>query len=139
MDWKFLLGLIGPIGAFLWSVYTWRTNQDAQRAQNEYQRKEQLYRELLRSVTVFYKGTSPPQDTGPFLEQYRLSWLYAPDDVVRALETFLRTQKQETPATQRDEMGQKALSELVAAIRNDLFGTVRIRTKLSASDFGHYS
>ncbi len=36
-------------------------------------------------------------------------------------------------------MGQKALSELVAAIRNDLFGTVRIRTKLSASDFGHYS
>jgi hypothetical protein len=139
MDWKFFLGVIGAVGAWLWSVYTWRKNQDVQRAQNEYQRKEQLYREMLKSMIVFYKGANPMVGTGSFLEQYRLAWLYAPDEVIRAIEAFLGTQKSEIPADQKSQLGQKALAVLVASKRSDLFATAKLPTTLTAADFGHYS
>jgi hypothetical protein len=138
MDWKFLLGLVGATGAWLWSVYTWHENQKAQRAQNEYQRKEQLYREMLKALAVFYKGPQqPPGAAGPFLEQYRLAWLYAPDEVVHAIDAFFATQK--LPADQKDKLGQKALAELVSSVRGDLFVTAKLPTTLTASDFRHYS
>ncbi len=139
MDWKFFVGVIGAVGTWLWSVYTWRQNQRVLRAQNEYQRKEQLYREMLRSVAVFYKGANQAAGVGPFLEQYRLAWLYAPDDVIRAFEAFLLTQKPEVPAIQKDQLGQKALAELVSSVRNDLFTTANLPTALKATNFGHYS
>jgi hypothetical protein len=58
MDWKLLLGAMGAVAAWLWSVYTWRENQALQRSQSEYQRKEQLYREMLKSMAAFYKGNT---------------------------------------------------------------------------------
>ncbi len=139
MDWKFFLGVIGAVGAWLWSVYTWRKNQDVQRAQNEYQRREQLYREMLKSMAVFYKGVGQLAGAGSFLEQYRLAWLYAPDEVIRAIEAFLVTQKTEIPADQKDQLGRKALAELVSSVRKDLFAMAKLSTTLAAADFGHYS
>lgn len=139
MDWKFFLGVFGAVGAWLWSVYTWRKNQVVQRAQNEYQRKEQLYREMLKSMAVFYTGGAQPVGAGPFLEQYRLAWLYAPDDVIRAIEAFLITQKPEVPADQKDRLGQVALAELVSLVRRDLFAAAKLPTRLTAADFRHYS
>ena len=139
MDWKFFIGVIGAVGAWLWSVYTWRKNQDVQRAQNEYQRKEQLYRELLKCMVVFYKRDGQSAGAGSFLEQYRLAWLYAPDEVIRAIEAFLITQKPDIPADQKSELGQRALAELVSSVRKDLFATAKLPTMLSSMDFGHYS
>jgi hypothetical protein len=139
MDWKFLLGVIGAVGAWAWSVYTWRRNQDAQRAQNEYQRKEQLYREMLKSMAVFYKGVTQSAGASQFIEQYRLAWLYAPDEAIRAIDAFLATQKPDVPADQKDKLGQRALAELALSARNDLFATAKLRTTLTAADFGHYS
>jgi len=139
MDWKFFLGAIGAVGAWLWSVYTWRKNQVVERAQKEYQRKEQLYREMLKSIAVFYKGANQSAGASSFLEQYRLAWLYAPDDVIRAIEKFLLTQKPDVPADQKDQLGQKALAELVATVRSDLFATAKLPTALTVADFGHYN
>jgi hypothetical protein len=139
MDWKFLFGVIGATGAWLWSVYTWRKNQDVQRAQDEYKRKEQLYREMLKAMGVFYKGATQSTGTGSFLEQHKLAWLYAPDDVIRAIEAFLVTQKPDVPAEQKDQLGREALARLVSSVRRDLFATARLPTALTASDFGHYS
>lgn len=110
-----------------------------QRTQNDYQRKEQLYRELLKSMAIFYKGAGQSPGAGSFLEQYRLAWLYAPDDVIRAIEGFLVTQKPDIPADQKDRLGQKALAELVSSVRKDLFVTAKLPTTLTAADFGHYS
>jgi len=58
MDWKFFLGVTGAVGAWLWSVYTWRKNQSVQRAQSEYRRNEPLYLKMLKSIPAFYKGAS---------------------------------------------------------------------------------
>ena len=95
---------------------------------------------MLKSMAVFYKGASQSAGAGSFLEQYRLAWLYAPDDVIRPIEAFLVTQKPGVPADQRDPLGQKALAELVSSVvRKDLFATAKLPTTLSASDFGHYN
>jgi hypothetical protein len=139
MDWKFLLGVIGPLVVWLWSVYTWRKNQDVQRAQNEYQRKDQLYREMLKSISTFYKGASPSVGVAQFLEQYRLAWHYAPDDVIGAVGGFLDTQKADIPAVQKNTLGQQALAELVASVRKDQFTTAKLITTLRASDFKHHN
>jgi hypothetical protein len=88
VDWKYIVGILGALATWIWSVFTWFRSQAAQRAQSEFNRKEGLYRELLRTVTVFYKG-GPTTGVAPFLDQYRLAWLYAPDDVVKILTSLV--------------------------------------------------
>ena len=134
----------------MWSVFTWYRSQTAQRNQSEYNRKEGLYRDLLRTVTVFYKG-GPSTGVAPFLEQYRLSWLYAPDDVVSILNSLAESSKIDPPEGQmaeeqrqlrreaRDKAGTHSIALLVAAIRRDLFETAGKKTELTANQFGHYS
>jgi hypothetical protein len=150
VDWKYLVGILGASAAWIWSVFTWYKSQAAQRTQVEYNRKEGLYRELLRTLTVFYKG-GPATGVAPFLEQYRLSWLYAPDDVVKILNSLAESLKidpaegqmtqeqQQRLRDDRDKRGGQNLALLVAAIRSDLFGTAEKKTELSATEFGHYS
>jgi len=131
-------------------VFTWYKSQTAQRDQSEYNRKESLYRELLRTLTVFYRD-GPKTGVAPFLEQYRLSWLYAPDDVVRILNSLvesLKTDPAEGQMTEeqaqrvrydRDKRGAQGIALLVVAIRRDLFKTVKKKTEMAATDFGHYA
>jgi hypothetical protein len=151
VDWKYIVGILGALAAWIWSVFTWFRSQAAQRAQSEFNRKEGLYRELLRTVTVFYKG-GPTTGVAPFLDQYRLAWLYAPDDVVKILTSLAEslkidleaeiqmTQEQQRQRHEdRNKGGAQAIALLVAAIRKDLFETAGKKTALAASDFGHYS
>jgi len=151
VDWKYLVGILGASAAWLWSVFTWRKAQAAQRNQSEYNRKEGLYRELLRTLAVFYKD-GPKTGVAPFLEQYRLSWLYAPDNVLRILNSLVESLKvdadaeglmtqdqQERLRDDRNKSGAQSISVLVAAIRRDLFETAEKKTELSATEFGHYS
>jgi len=135
--------------AWMWSVFTWRKSQAAQRTQNEFTRKEGLYRELLRTVTVFY-GDGATTGVAPFLEQYRLAWLYAPDDVVELLvslaeslqldpaEKHMTQEQQQKFRVDRDTLGGQKIALLVAAIRRDLFETAGKKTALAAGDFRHY-
>ena len=136
MDWQFLVGVSGGIGAWCWSAFVWLRSQSQQRAQDEYNRKEKLYRELLTSLPAFYKGGTPA-DATQFVEQTRLAWLYAPDDVINNLYAFLNTQKPDVPKPRKDSEGRRTMANLVSAIRTDLFDTVKKTTQLSASDFQH--
>jgi hypothetical protein len=131
-------------------VYTWHRSQVAQRAQSEYNRKEGLYRELLRTMTVFYRG-GPPTGVAAFTEQYRLSWLYAPDEVVKVLnsltdsltidpaESQMNAEQRQRNAETRDKGGAKHIALLVAAIRKDLFEAAGKKTELSSTEVRHYS
>jgi len=149
-NWKYFISLVGGSLVWVWSVYAWSRSQAAERRQREYNRKEGLYRELLRTLNVFYKG-GPQSGPGSFLEQYRLAWLYAPDNVIGILnrlaeiltidssEQCLSPDQQHQFRQRRDVDGAKVLSELVVAIRQDLLKSAGIRSKLAANDFGHYS
>lgn len=88
-------------------------------------------------MNVFYKGFAGGSGAINFVEQYRLAWLYAPDDVVRAIETFLATQKPDKTPEEKDKLGAAALAELVFAVRSDLFNTARLQTGLTSADFMH--
>lgn len=84
------------------------------------------------------------------MEQYRLAWLYAPDNVIRILSRLaealkVNSSEQCMSADQllqirqsREVEGRQILSELVAAIRQDLLESAGKQTKLAAVDFGHY-
>jgi len=150
VDWKYFLGIIGASAAWMWSVYTWHRSQAAQLAQSEYNRKEGLYRELLRTMTVLYKG-GPQNGVALFTEQYRLSWLYAPDEIVQILNSLtdsltidpaegqMTAEQRQRNAESRDKGGAKHIALLVAAIRKDLFRTAGKKTELSSTEVRHYS
>jgi hypothetical protein len=150
VEWKYVVGILGASAAWMWSVFTWYRSQAAQRTQSEYTRKEGLYRELLRTLVVFYKD-GPQTGVAPFLEQYRLSWLYAPDEVVGILNSLAASLKIDPAEEQmseeqrrqcrddRDKRGAQSIAHLVVAIRRDLFATAGKETKLTAPEFGHYS
>ena len=99
---------------------------------------------------MLYKD-GPKAEVSSFLEQYRLSWLYAPDEVVRILNALVEGLKIDPAEGQmteeqklrlrkdRDSRGARNLALLVAAIRVDLFETADKKTKLTANEFGHYS
>jgi len=120
----------------------WHRTQKQQRAQEDYKRKEQLYRELLKQLENFYKtsGASQKQSgIASFLQEVRLAWLYAPDNVIQALYEFLDTQREGVPDKEKNEKGSESMAKLVVAIRGDLFRTVNMNTKLTKTEFRHYT
>ena len=125
------------IGAWIGSAISWHRSQAQKRRQDEYNRKESLYRALLGALAVFYAGRSSEGGASPFVDQVRLAWLYAPDEVMHKLYAFLNTQKEGIPASEKNEAGRRTMAEVVAAMRTDLFQTVKRETTLSADDYQH--
>ena len=127
---KFALPLLGAIVA--WLVNEWR-----KRIWEQYQRKEQSYRELLRCLKGFYAGANKADELkAEFLNQLNQCWLYCPDDVILKGYAFLNTVH--TANLSLDEVKEKAMGDFVASIRNDLLSRKLVRrTKISGKDFKH--
>jgi len=127
---KIFIPLVGAIMA--WFANEWR-----KRVWEEYQRKEEKYQVLLRSLKGFYTSASPEEAKGlkqAFLEQLDLCWLYCPDEVIKKAYVFLSCVHTNIRCT--DEKKEKALGELVLAIRKDLLSRKTVRkTKLKPEDF----
>ncbi|MDE2149259.1 MAG: hypothetical protein KGJ55_05370 [Gammaproteobacteria bacterium] len=128
--WKFALPLSGAVVA--WFVNEWR-----KRVLEQYQRKEERYRELVHCLRGFYVSAQGPDDLkGKFLDELNLCWLYCPDDVIRKAYAFLETVQ--AGRNEPDEVKEKAVGEFVSALRNDLLSRrLTRRTSLTAKDFRH--
>jgi hypothetical protein len=128
--WKFAAPLFGAIIA--WFVNEWR-----KRVWEQYQRKEESYRELLRCLKGFYVGANDANELkAEFLNQLNLCWLYCPDDIILKGYAFLNTVHVSNPST--DEVKEKAMGDLVASIRNDLLSRNLVtNTDLCGKDFKH--
>lgn len=121
---------------FAGGVIAWFVNESRRRSWEEYQRKEERYRELLRTLRGFYISAQDRVLKQAFLEQVNLCWLYCPDEVLQRAYAFLSTVH--TGATHSDPEKEKAAGELIAAIRRDLLSRKVVkRTQLGASDFKH--
>jgi len=136
MNWELLLAVVGLAGAWLGSVVSWLRSQAQRRADEEYVRREGLYLQLLTALSAFYQGGTP-DGVAAFTTQTRLAWLYAPDEVIRALYAFLDTQKGDVPSERKNSEGRRTMAELVSAIRTDLFHTTGKETQLTAADYKH--
>jgi len=128
--WKFAAPLFGAIVA--WFVNEWR-----KRVWEQYQRKEESYRELLRCLRGFYIGASNANELkAEFLNQLNRCWLYCPDDVILKGYAFLDTVHTSNLSTH--EVKEKAMGDFVASIRNDLLSRKLVSsTNLSGNDFRH--
>ena len=140
MDWstafdflKFFLPLAGVAFAWFW-------NERSKRIADEYERKEQKYTALIECLQGFYSHMSGQQRgrelKAQFLTELNKCWLYCPDEVIEKAYSFL--EKVHTDGQYPDDVKERAVGELILAIRNDLLSRKPVRkTKLVPADFKH--
>lgn len=131
--WKFVVPLLGAVIA--WLVNEWR-----KRIWEQYQRKEDQYKILIKCLQGFYVGNINPEIShqlkAEFLQQLNVCWLYCPDDVIKKSYAFLDTVH--SSQIQSDEVKEKAMNEFVLAVRKDLLSRRLVyKTKLIHEDFRH--
>ena len=120
------------------AIVAWVANEQSKLSWEQYKRKEENYKELLRCLKGFYVASQDKELKGQFLHQINLLWLYAPDHVIRLSYAFLETVK--TGATAADRaIKEQAFGNFVAAIRKDLLSRKIVRrTGLEGKDFRHF-
>ena len=121
-------------------IISWYLGQRSKLSLLQRRRREARYLELLAGAQGFY-GDTPESELGrvkkEFIRSYEKCWLYCPDKIVTALETFL----QSTSDNENPKEMESALGECIMEMRKDLrsrrvFGSKR--TKLTARQFMHY-
>lgn len=129
--WKFAAPLFGAIIA-------WFVNEGRKREWEQYQRKEERYRELVRCLKGFYIDVSKSTELrAEFLSQLNFCWLYCPDDVIQTGYAFLNTVHTDNPST-KDEVKEQAVGDFIASVRKDLLSRRLTKsTKLTGEDFKH--
>lgn len=119
------------------AISAWYLNERSKRKSEEYERKENNYKELLRTLRGFYVSGQDTALKEEFLHQVRLCWLYAPDEVIIKVYKFLSFV--EVGAEKSKEEMKLSVGELVEAIRNDLISRTIVKSsKLQAKDFMHF-
>ena len=130
---KEFLGIFIPL---VGGVIAWYANERRKRQWEEYVRKEENYKALMTSIKGFYAESHDKKMKDQFLDQVRYCWLYCPDEVINKAYGFLF--KVHTSAKHPDEEKEKALGELVVAIRKDLLSRkITTKTNLVAEDYKH--
>ena len=120
------------------AVIVWFANEWRKRGWEEYQRKEDRYQELIKSLRGFYLATLSPEESkahkNHFLDQLNLCWMYCPDEVIQKAYAFIDSVHTERLSS--DEAKENALGELILAIRKDLISRkVLSNTSLKPEDF----
>jgi hypothetical protein len=140
MDWSATLDFLKFFLPLAGAAFAWFWNERSRRISDEYERKEQKYAVLIECLQGFYSHVSGGQRgrelKAQFLSELNKCWLYCPDEVIGKAYAFL--EKVHTDGQYPDEMKERAVGELILAIRIDLLSRKPVRkTKLSPSDFKH--
>lgn len=136
----FLLGLIITIISLLAPIFehfvAFILNANAERLRHIREEKEKRYFNLIQASDGF-KDKGSKEERARFLREYQLAWLYASDDVIRAINKFFISVhenpnkyflKQQTS----DEDRSSCYKEMVLSMRRDLLGR---KTRLNEADF----
>jgi len=116
------------------AVIAWFANEWRKRAWEQYQRKEENYKALLRASRGFYTNAQDTAKKATFLEQVDLCWLYCTDEVIQKVYAFLETVKTGATTTEADRA--YAFGALMVAIRQDLLKRKVARTtSLKPADY----
>ena len=117
-------------------LVSWLLNEHSKRLGEEYQQKEARYVELVKALRGFYTDSADQALRESFLQQLNLCWLYCPDEVIHKAYLFLQIVQPDQK--QSDAEKEKAMGELVLAIRKDLLNRKPVRsTALKPEDFKH--
>ena len=131
-----LIPVIGAAILFFSGLVTWYLSERSKRIYEEYKRKEEKYSSLIRSLRGFYVDSFNKELRTEFLNQLNLCWMYCPDDVIHKAYNFLLMLH--TDQKHSDEEKEKAVGELMLAIRKDLISRKPLeKTNLKPEDFRH--
>lgn len=135
--WKFAAPLFS-------AVIVWFANEWQKRAWEQYQRKEESYKKLIRYFQGFYNNTENDgelkaqfnnQLKEKFISQLKLCWLYCPDEVIKKGYAFLETMSDKQYG---EEARRKAAGNFMVAIRKDLLSKKLVKKiSLSHTDLMH--
>src|SRR6266702_3097258 len=115
------------LGAFLAYLFTSREKRD----ESIVRFKEEKYDKLLIKLQGFVGATTSAQLKREFFQEQYQSWLYASDDVVRALNAMVLLVADGRGASPDPQAGRQAIGEIVLAMRRDL----RRKTSLDYAAF----
>ncbi|WP_157600157.1 hypothetical protein [Saccharospirillum impatiens] len=120
------------------ATIAWFANEWRKRRWEEYQRKEDRYQELIKSLRGFHLSTVSAEESkalkNKFIDQLNLCWMNCPDEVIYKAYGFIDSVHTGKKST--DEEKEKALAELILAIRKDLLSNkVLSKTALTPGDF----
>src|SRR3989304_4276752 len=81
--------LVALIGSILGPVILEALKFLIEPKRKERKESEQRYFNMLQNLTGFYTGSLDKKKIDTFYEQYRLAWLYAPDEVIKSINKFI--------------------------------------------------
>lgn len=122
-------GISAPI---ISGVIAWIMNEKSKRNWENYKRKEERYIRLIENLDGFYAQSSDIH-VSKFVNELRLCWLYASDNVISAANNFIVTIHYQSECSDREKLD--SIGKLALEIRKDL---KNMKTKLSYKDFLHW-
>jgi hypothetical protein len=114
------------IAAIILSATGWFTfslTAAKERAQTDYQRREERYAALVSSSLGFHEGGTG-EDKARFLNELNLCWLYCTDTVIRDAYQFLKSVETGTSST----LAETNFKTLMLDIRRDLLSRNTVTT-----------
>ena len=132
MNIKDVFLFIGPLMAGLIGSYlTYYFTIKSKKKESILKFKEEKYTNLLILLQGFIGRTVSAETKKKFFEEQYKSWLYSSDEVVKTINKMVRLVIESRGEKPDQEIGRKAVGNIVLAIRKDLLG----ETKLDFKDF----
>ncbi|MFT6218565.1 MAG: hypothetical protein ACJA2Y_001427 [Cycloclasticus pugetii] len=117
--------LAGVLGSYLTYFFTLKSKR--QEAIVKF--KEEKYKSLLIKIQGFVGNTANAKTKKEFFEEQYQSWLYCSDEVVLAINELIELVKSNYGSEPDQDAGQKAIGNIVVAMRKDLLGKTSLNYK----------
>ena len=118
------------------AIFTFFRTEKNKLKWEQYKRKEESYTTLIKALKGFYVQTENKELRDKFLEQLKLCWLYASDEVIKRWYDFLESvhTNQQSSASEKEI----AIGNFFVAIRKDMLQRKIVKkTKLTGKDYKH--
>ncbi len=113
-----------------------KKKRDEDRKSSLYQRREEVYNNLIDSITSFNTLSQDSQKQKLFLNTYQKAWLYCPDEIVRSIGEFMDAISVANGSAVNHEKGIEMIQKIHLLIRKDLISLEEIsETGLEWKDF----
>jgi hypothetical protein len=123
---EWLIALIPLVSAAVGAMLAYLFTSRAKRDESIIRFKEEKYTNLLIKLQGFVGKTASAQLKREFFEEQYQSWLYASDDVVRAVNQLIQLVIDGQGRAPDQDAGRRAVGEVVLAMRRDLLKSTRL-------------
>ena len=118
------------------AIGVWYFSERAKLVWEQHKRKEESYKNLISCSRGFYANSNDKDLQDEFIHQVSLSWLYAPDDVIRKAYAFL--EGVHVGSTKTENERRDLLRAFVHDVRKDILSRRPLtETSLTEKDFRH--